>query len=317
MAAFAVIGGQAHISSEKDVYLFSYAMAKQCNYLYGDGNILGESNEMQHGNVPVYTLKDSTKKAVSQEEIYMDRVHPDIYNSCINQFNDAQTAVNNILNMDDPNLPEPINKLNLINWRLQNSLKIMSPREFAACVNQRPHVMKKEEKEKIMKEMTNETQWGTERERGQGRQPSERFLFNANSPLFETHCLALNAKQLLVVSAGGKPPAYPVTIVPEGDTVPPPLKAERNKWGAYVVSNYWPWSRSEPPRIPPCKLWLQGKILTVDWDGFLVLCDYLYDTQASFVARGRRFEIKSLAYGTREHPEHGAEHKKLITVPIQ
>jgi hypothetical protein len=100
----------------------------------------------------------------------------------------------------------------------------------------------------------------------------------------------------------------------EGETIPPTLKAERNKWGAYVVSNYWPWSYNEPPSIPPCERWLQGKVLTVDWNGFCDLCDYLYDPQASFIARGRLFEIESLAYGTREHPEHGAEHKKLITM---
>jgi hypothetical protein len=97
------------------------------------------------------------------------------------------------------------------------------------------------------------------------------------------------------------------------EDIPLPLQRSLDLFGAYAIANYWPWSRLKPPCIPECTRWPEGATLSLDWDGFCTLLDYLYDPLASFIARGRLSELSNLAFGSRDHPIHGNWHKRALT----
>jgi hypothetical protein len=152
-----------------------------------------------------------------------------------------------------------------------------------------------------------------------GRKPALKFVFESACEIFDSHYLSLNSKLRLPILAGCKPPPYPVKSIPDGEEILAGLQRERDRFGAYVVANYWHWSRLCPPRIPHCARWPLsdlnplGMQLSVDWEGFCILLDYLYDANCSFIHRGRRMEIENLAFGSRIHPIHGAWHKRAVT----
>jgi hypothetical protein len=158
--------------------------------------------------------------------------------------------------------------------------------------------------------------WAEISPRTQGRKAAAAFEMHPGCPLAKSHYLIVNAKQTLVVMAGGKPPDYPIDEVPDLNIVPIALQRRRDSFAAYAVANYWSWSATLPPSIPSCTRWPQGKIIRPDWAGFCILLDYLYDCEGAgpgFIHRGRLMEIENLCHGTREHPVHGALVKKLVT----
>ena len=114
--------------------------------------------------------------------------------------------------------------------------------------------------------------------------------------------------------AGGRSPPYPVTCVSVDEEVTVQLQKERDVFGSYIVANYWPFWRDHAPRLLVDGSTGETELLTFDWLGFIKLVDYLYDdNKASFIDKGRLFEIDSMAFGTREHPEFGQLMKRAIT----
>ena len=162
-----------------------------------------------------------------------------------------------------------------------------------------------EDYETLYKEMRNPTLWRSDSVQTHGSKKNQRYLLSEDNTLHKTHCIMLQAKQKLVVLAGGKPPVYPV-INPE-ETISNRVVSKGLYFGRYIVANYLPYTRSVPPTLPT------GVKISFDWKGFCKLCDYLYSPNASCIYRGRLLEIESLAFGTRDHPVHGKENKKLMT----
>ena len=314
--AYANIGGTGHIVSHAFCYLFAYDTVQAFVSNFAPDGHVHITEEFLHGNIPVYTTSTGVKIAVSQANLYLHRVHPNYTRKRIVILNDAYAELIRV--MDDRNASEEYVQEKILCHKLalyfyHNNLASMSMREYASIVKLIP--MNREERQQLLIEMNEPTvaMWGPARTRTQGREASARFLLHPDHPLYDTHCHTLRAKHRVAIMAGGKPPVYPTTLPAEGEGPNIALQNKRDSFASYVIANYWPYTKDSPPTIPSYRSGPEDLNISLDWNGLSKLLDYLYHPSASFIARGRQFEITNLAFGSREHPDFGASIKKLIT----
>ena len=319
--------GKAHVTSHDDEYLFGYDLYRECRKIHGDLEEIEEEEEINFGYLPMYVV-DEKKVFVSQANLYAYREHPDNTSEIFDYIAELENQLDNMRDTMLENSPsfvipdadlEAYNQLKanikLVNYRKNQTLMYFNAREFAVCVKRGATKFKNDDKDRMERELYNEEYWDNRRqpEKG-GRRPAARFFLHPNSPLAESHYLTLNAKQDIVIMAGGKPPPYPTTEIDPNDVVPIPLQKARNLYGGYMIATFVPWSIDSPPMIDACTRWPDGKVLTLDWNGFCDLCDYMYDPDCPFIYRCRLKEIEAMAHLGRDHPEHGLVNKKLITI---
>jgi hypothetical protein len=216
LAAYANIGGKGHISTTSFTYSFSWDASRVCSGLFNDlpeGNV-EESEEIQYGNVPMYTLENNSKIAMSQMQVYLDRVNPE-YEQCINHLLSGEYP----LDVEDAELQQYLTTSSLLTH--------LSLREFSALLNIESMDLeadsnKPNSRVRLLREMRN-PEWKLNQGTKPGRLPCKRFLLHHRNALYHTHCLNLKAKHSAVINAGGKSPAYPTDIdVPGNLLLDPP-----------------------------------------------------------------------------------------------
>jgi hypothetical protein len=306
--AFANMGGEGHIQAHKTAYLFGYDSLRAARNLYGDVDTHIEAESEESSYLPLYETNKGTLLPVSQVDLFLHRVdtrYTDLWATVVReQQNNLDLYVASIdvhTPVDYARLIQLEQLLYLARFELNDNLGCMNLREYAACT--------KIEKmtEKVYVELNEAatkppdvTMWGPDRMSKSGaREKASRYLLHTSHPLHETHCHRLEAKQQLVVLAGGLPPLYPTGLAKDGKAVSKALQDQRDTFGAYIVANYWPFSCDEAPRTPPTTENSTGTALTYNWRGFCLLLDYMYSSEASFMDRGRLSEIHNLAFATR------------------
>lgn len=204
--------------------------------------------------------------------------------------------------------------------RMNDSLKWLNFREFASMV-QVVEISKKERlamvkemkrgyPEDFVVYMETTPEQKKEMEAKAGRPSSKKYLLDYKHPLYKSHCLQLKTKLSCPIMAGGKPPVYPVDVT-EGveERKFKGVQKKRDNFAKYVIANYWPYTRRYAPKLPGP----DGCEISFDWSGLCILIDYMSSAESSYIEKGRLSEIENLAFGTREHPEFGSLHKRLIT----
>jgi hypothetical protein len=311
--AFANMNGQGALKTHQFRYVFSYdAMHSGKRHFYPviaaagapAGALADQEDEESMSTCKLYTNNEKKQMPVPQYSFYLYRNNP-AYEAKYKSLLDIH---------EDPSESTTANAsrqaiVDLKSYYASNTLEHLSLREFVCLVQIVPITSKEyEELAAEMQSKASEAEWGVCRDKTHGREKKQMFLLHKDHPCSETVALTLLAKQFVAINAGGKPPLYPTTLTPDSDEIqiPASLRSSRDLFGAYVVANYWPAAFDSKPCLS------SGVPLTFDWSGFCKLCDYLYSPTASFVDQGRLFEITSLAFATREHPEHGRQLNQVI-----
>lgn len=312
--AYANSGGAGHRSSDAFSYCFGYDSVRTVRKVYENLDVNEESEEVSYGTIPMYYDSNQRLVAMSQATLYMDRIAPQyaevrirILAEQMGLLEDKRLEIDQDGGNLDDLLPFELN-VALAQCLFNNTLEHFNMREFAAGVQL--ELMTPEIKARAIAARDN-PDWRHDRDRPPGREPAMRFLLNPINPLAETHCLCLKSKLSVVVFAGGKPPKCPTTVIAPGVNVPLPLQNHRNVYSYFIIANFVPYSRNQPPCVPDGNGGMRD--LSLDWDGFCALCDYLYSPEASFIDRGRLSEIRNLGFATREHPDFGKVNKILVT----
>jgi hypothetical protein len=310
--AFVNVGGRGFMSSDTTSYLFAHDMVDELVNLFG-GDVVATRDvldEDKTGSLPMYANKDNILVPVSQFQNYIYRCNESqsemLTEIISNQLRDAsRISESHLESIDSMGFDKMRANLLLANCCSSNWIADLSPREFVSMMYIRD--MSEETFEFLSSRDRHQmSHWGVDRSRMSGRISNTCFLFHTDHPLYLSHCMVLKAKQSMIILAGGLPPKYVFPDLNDFDLASKTLKHQLDRFGAYVVANYWPCSLNEPPHVGETRL-------TYDWSGFSFLMDYLYSKEASFIARGRLFEIENLAFGGVEHPKHGAQLRKLIT----
>lgn len=298
-----------------------------------------EIDRQTFGSVPLYTKSNGEKIPVSQADFYKYRVNPNYAIEATKKHSLAYQNLHNYVFHHWPVIttsPESIEyeklllKLKIAKFYVDSNLIHMNIREFACIV--KVEAIKPEVFELLEKEMMSPPNYldlmndndiddnnilGDDVDSQQkGRYPARRLLLHKDHPLYDCTCLIIGAKQKITMLGGGKPPVYPVDLYPL-ERPSTALQNARDSFAKYTLSNYWPFTINGFQQIMnPNFIESENEEyldLTYDWMGFCKLLDYFYSDLCSFIDKGRYYEIRNLAFGTRDLPPNGSMNKRMIS----
>jgi hypothetical protein len=125
----------AHTTTHKTQYNFAHDIKRIAKMLFGEQILeTEESEEVNWGNVPIYTDIDGQSVVMPQSMLYLDRVHPDYLDYASHTLGRALAQLDTMGHDNEIALMD----FSYASLRFYNNISLMNIREYTACTILKP-----------------------------------------------------------------------------------------------------------------------------------------------------------------------------------